>query len=218
MPDDFELADHQFEGVFDDYGQFKGNVSVFREKNYEHIVTWNGNSFRPTQCGSFKINFAYLQGEAKTSIVDKENWTRLYHKGDKFGGIYIYRDNIRILPYGDSDYDFLDIEKNRSKRASTYFFSYRRMFGAIELENATNYNLSEKAGREGFIENKAYRQLQDILKNFFTQLAADFFDDKGKTIKSEFWYNRKEELQRNHKALEKGTSFQEVRKIGFQTN
>jgi len=217
-PEDFEMSDHQFEGTFDDYGQFKGNVSVFREKNYEHIVTWNGNGFRPTQCGSFKINFAYLQGDAKTSTVDKTNWTRLYHKGDKFGGIYIYRDNIRILPYGDSDYDFLDIEKNRSKRASTAFFSYRRMFGAIELTNADNYNLSEKAGREGFIENKAYRQLQDILKNFFTQLAADFFDDKGKTIKSEFWYNRKEELQRNHKALEKRDQLSRGKKNRFSND
>lgn len=217
-PEDFELADHQFDGTFDDYGQFKGNVTVFREKNYEHIVTWNGNSFKPTQCGSFKINFAYLQGEAKTSIVDKENWTRLYHKGDKYGGIYIYKDNIRILPYGDSDYDFLDIEKNRSKRASTYFFSYRRMFGVIELENENNYNLTEKAGREGFIENKAYRQLQDILKNFFIQLAADFFDDKGKTIKSEFWFNRKEELHRNHKALEKRDQLSRAKKNRFSSD
>ncbi len=217
-PEDFELADHQFQGTFDDYGQFKGTVTVFREKNYEHIVTWNGNGFRPTQCGRFKIHFAYLQGDAKTSIVDKENWARLYHKGDKFGGIYIYRDNIRILPYGDSDYDFLDIEKNRSKRASTYFFSYRRMFGVIELNNTENYNLSEKAGREGFIENKAYRQLQDILKNFFIQLAADFFDDKGKSVKSEFWFNRKEELQRNHKALERREQLSRGKKARFSSD
>lgn len=217
-PEDFGLADHQFDGTFDEYGQFNGTVTVFREKSYDHIVTWNGNNFRPTQCGRFKINFAYLQGEAKTSIVDKENWSRLYRKGEKFGGIYIYRDNIRILPYGDSDYDFLDIEKNRSKRASTYFFSYRRMFGAIELKGEDNYNLSEKAGREGFIENKAYRQLQDILKNFFIQLAADFFDDKGKTIKSEFWFTRKEELQRNHKALERRDQLSRGKKNRFSTD
>ena len=97
---------------------------------------------------------AYLQGELKSSRVDVENYARIKAKGDKFGGLYIYRDNIRVLPYGDSDYDFLDIEKNRSKRASTYFFSYRRMFGAIEIADREHSGLVEKAGREGFIEIK----------------------------------------------------------------
>ncbi|MGJ1444137.1 ATP-binding protein [Sphingobacterium siyangense] len=217
-PDDFNLVDHQFSGEFDEYGQFNGTITVFKEKNYEHIVTWNGNNFKKTQCGPFKINFAYLQGDPKNTIVEKSDWTRLYQKGEKYGGLYIYKDNIRILPYGDSDYDFLDIEKNRSKRASTYFFSYRRMFGALELSSLENSNLSEKAGREGFIENKAYRQLQDILKNFFIQLAADFFDDKGRAAKSEFWFNRKEELLRNHKALEKREQASRSKKNKFSSD
>lgn len=38
------------------------------------------------------------------------------------------------------------------------------MFGAIEIADREHSGLVEKAGREGFIENKAYRQLQAILK------------------------------------------------------
>lgn len=138
---------------------------------------------------------AYLQGELKSSRVDVENYARIKAKGDKFGGLYIYRDNIRVLPYGDSDYDFLDIEKNRSKRASTYFFSYRRMFGAIEIADREHSGLVEKAGREGFIENKAYRQLQAILKNFFVQLAADFFSEKTKR------HNRNSSIRRKTSSM-----------------
>lgn len=48
------------------------------------------------------------------------------------------------------------------------------MFGAIEIADREHSGLVEKAGREGFIENKAYRQLQANFKNFFVQLAADF--------------------------------------------
>lgn len=123
--EEFELADHHFQGQFDEFGQFKGLVKIYGEKTYDHIVNWRDNYYRETECGPFKINLAYLQGELKSSRVDVENYARIKAKGDKFGGLYIYRDNIRVLPYGDSDYDFLDIEKNRSKRASTYFFSYR---------------------------------------------------------------------------------------------
>ena len=214
-PEEFELADHHFQGTFDKFGQFNGMIKIYGDKTYNHIVNWNDNSFRETNCGAFKINLAYLQGELKSSKVDAENYSRIKAKGDKFGGLYIYKDNIRILPYGNSGSDFLDIEKNRTKRAGTYFFSYRRMFGLIEISANSNNSLVEKAGREGFIENRAYRQLQAILKNFFIQLAADFFDEKGNTPQSEYWHKKKEELNTFHRALERRDKLAVGRKDKF---
>ena len=214
-PEEFEIADHHFSGKFDEYGQFKGTIRIYGEKTYNHVINWRDNHYRETECGPFSINFAYLQGELKSSRVDVENYGIISVKGDKYGGLYIYRDNIRILPYGDSDYDFLDIEKNRSKRASTYFFSYRRMFGAIEIANAQHSKLIEKAGREGFIENKAYRQLQSILKNFFVQLAADFFNEKGNTPQSEFYNARKSEINSYYQALERRDKLAKGKKEKF---
>ncbi|GEM52683.1 histidine kinase [Empedobacter brevis NBRC 14943 = ATCC 43319] len=214
-PEEFELADHHFKGFFDEYGQFRGDVQIYREKRFDHIVNWSGNNFKPTDCGSFEINLAYVQGQLKDSVVDIENWNRLTTKADKFGGLYIYKDNIRVLPYGNSDVDFLDIEKNRTKRISTYFFSYRRMFGAINITHEGNDKLIEKAGREGFIENKAYRQLQAILKNFFVQLAADFFDTQGKTPQSEFYNEKKDERNSLYRAIERRDKLAKGKKEKF---
>jgi len=202
-PEDFFTADHHIEGKFDEFGQFEGNITIYREKEYQnHIINWNGNHFRKTTCGSFNIDFAYVQGVQRQSIINQEDHNRILAKCEKYGGIYIYKDNIRILPYGDSDYDFIDIEKNRSKSASFYFFSYRRMFGAINISKKENSELREKAGREGFIENKAYRQMREILKNFFVQLAADFFRESGGP-KSVFWKEKRDEQEKIYKALEK---------------
>lgn len=214
-PEEFEIADHHFEGQFDEFGQFKGTIRIYGEKTFDHVINWRDNHYRETDCGPFSINLAYLQGELKSSRLDVENYGIIRRKGDKYGGLYIYRDNIRILPYGDSDYDFLDIEKNRSKRASTYFFSYRRMFGAIQIANGRHSKLIEKAGREGFIENKAYRQLQSILKNFFWQLAADFFNEKGNTPQSEFYNSRKLEINSYYKALERRDKLAKGKKDKF---
>ncbi|MGY5351021.1 ATP-binding protein [Wenyingzhuangia sp. IMCC45533] len=218
-PEDFELADHHIQGEFDKFGQFKGMVKVYRDKNFDHIVNWNANNFKETQCGAFSINLAYVQGTKAETVIDPENFSRILAKADKFGGLYIYKDNIRILPYGDSDFDYLDIEKNRSKRISTYFFSYRRMFGVVNIHQKENFKLKEKAGREGFIENKAFRQLQDILKNFFTQLAADFFrDDKTAGPKAEAWKTKRQELQSAHKALERRDKQIKIRKEKFENS
>ncbi|MEZ4829183.1 MAG: ATP-binding protein [Bacteroidia bacterium] len=216
-PEDFELADHHFQGTFDKYGQFLGMIKIYNEKTYEHKINWGGNTYKQTECGPFKINFAYIQGRLKQSVIDPENHARILAKSDKFGGLYIYRDNIRILPYGNSDYDFIDIERNRTKSASFYFFSYRRMFGVVDISRSENYKLKEKAGREGFIENKAYRQLQDILKNFFVQLAADFFrEGSGSGPKTEFWVQKRAEREAYYKALERRDQQAKARKEKFQ--
>ncbi|KJO37159.1 ATP-binding protein [Enterobacter roggenkampii] len=214
---DFEQADHHFHGYFDEYGQFKGNIRIYQEKNFEHIVNWSGNNFNLTSCGPFEINLAYVQGERKHSIMANEDYARVTSKSDKFGGLYIYKDNIRILPYGDSDYDYLDIEKRRSKHAGSAFFSYRRMFGVISLSQKDNYKLKEKAGREGFIEDQAYKNLRDILKNFFIQLAIDFFRDDVKAgPKAEVWASKKNELNLSHKALERREKQAKAKKIKFE--
>lgn len=59
--------------------------------------------------------------------------------------------------YGNLDYDFIDIERNRIKSVLFYFFFYCCMFGVIDISNELNFKFKEKVGREGFIENKVYR-------------------------------------------------------------
>ena len=70
--------------------------------------------------------------------------------------------------------------------------SRTEMFGVVEVDSVHNGRLREKAGREGFRENKAYRDLRGILKNFLVQVAADFFREEG--VHGERFAARKREL------------------------
>ncbi|MGO8058264.1 ATP-binding protein [Rhizobium johnstonii] len=178
-PKDFERSDHQISGSFDEFGQFSGVIKVFGSEARPFSIHWPNGRAQPTRCGPFEISFAYVQGKASESGLPREDWTEMMEKLNRIGGLYLYRDNIRILPYGDSDYDFLDIERRRTKSASYYFFSYRRMLGVIETTRRSNAGLVEKAGREGFQANIAYKEFKNILENFFIQLAAEFFREGG---------------------------------------
>jgi signal transduction histidine kinase len=197
-PEEFQNADHHILGSFDDYGQFQGTISVYGEDHRDHIVAWDPAQGRKTDCGPFKISVAYVQGKSNESTLPPNDWARIIRKLNQIGGLYIYKDDIRILPYGNTDYDFLDIEKNRTKSAGYYYFSYRRVFGVIEISQQDNAQLSEKAGREGFRENRAYRQFRAILMNFFVQIAADFFREGS--AGSERYIERKAELDRVEQA------------------
>nr|VFJ88218.1 MAG: Histidine kinase-, DNA gyrase B-, and HSP90-like ATPase [Candidatus Kentron sp. H]VFJ90233.1 MAG: Histidine kinase-, DNA gyrase B-, and HSP90-like ATPase [Candidatus Kentron sp. H]VFJ96588.1 MAG: Histidine kinase-, DNA gyrase B-, and HSP90-like ATPase [Candidatus Kentron sp. H] len=174
-PKEMENADHRISGEFDEYGQFRGTISVYGEAHSDHIINWRDGDGKPTRCGPFRIDMGTIQGEARNSTLPLEEHARMVTKLNRMGGLYIYRDGIRILPYGDTDFDWLDIEIRRTKGAGFYFFSYRRIFGVVSISRADNGALQEKAGREGFAQNLAYRQLRSILKNFFIQVAADFF-------------------------------------------
>lgn len=197
-PEEFEMADHKIAGKFDEYGQWRGTVNIYGQEPIKHKVNWLESGGGPTDCGPFSIRFAYVQGRSAETRIPYDKHATIIQKLNRIGGLYLYRDGIRILPYGDTDFDFLDIEKNRTKSASYYYFSYRRMFGAIEISQASNAALSEKSGREGFRDNKAYRQFKEILKNFFLQLATDFFREGG--AYSDLFSKQKEEFDRQQRA------------------
>ena len=214
--DEFTKVDHHFLGRFDEFGQFQGKVGIYQMEPEDYVLNWRESDGMRTLCGPFSLSFAYMQGIARDSLVPPQEHTRLRKKLDRYGGLYIYRDGIRVQPYGDSDYDWLDIERNRTLGAGYYFYSYRRMFGVIELDQKLNGNLTEKAGREGFRENQAYRQFRSILMNFFLQTAGDFFREDGKY--AEPHAEKKDELNRNAEIRLKKSRQARQKRAAFQEN
>jgi len=198
---ELESADHLITGTVDEYGQFSGAVRIFDQTFQDQVIPWRDNAGRRTECGKFSIEFGYLMGAKSESLLGPEDHARLGSKLEKLGGLYIYRDRIRVLPYGDNQFDWLDIERRRTLGAGYYFFSYRRLFGAVRISRRGNERLQEKAGREGFQQNQAYRQLREILVNLFLNLAAEFFRRGG--TKAEYFEKKREEHARLAAALER---------------
>ncbi|WP_080637348.1 ATP-binding protein [Vibrio owensii] len=210
-------GDHIVEGEFDEYGQFKGEVTVYKGEPQKHIINWNKSFGAKTRCGPFKIKFTYLQGTPSDSMVSSDRYIELQTKLRMYGGLYLYKDGVRVLPYGKQEFDFLKFEEKRTRRAAHAFFSHRLMFGAIEIKHDVNTKLEEKAGREGLIENVAYKEFVDLLENFFDQLAADFFRDSSANdrfyeIKSKF----KEQAKQQSEAEKKRKKLVKTKKEAFR--
>ena len=216
IPAEFLTADHRIHGEFDEFGQFQGAISIYGETITDHVIPWGGGRGARTECGRFSIDFAAFEGESRHSTIPHEEHARLASKTEQLGGLYIYRNGIRVLPYGDTDYDWLDIEFRRTKSAYYYYFSHRKMFGAVEIDADRNGDLREKAGREGFQENKAYRQFRSILQNFFLQMAADFFRTEG--MHAESFDVRKKELSTEEKARQRRQRQVSERRRAFETS
>ena len=172
---DFERADHHIYGDFDENGHFVGTIRVFDEGDADVDIKCP-DSLRP-RCGRFSFELGVVQGMASESRLAHEEFAEMRTKMRRLGGLYVYMDGIRVQPYGRPDVDYLEIEERRTFGAAHYFFSYRRMFGAVSLTSEENPGLKEKAGREGFTRSRSYSDFRQLLINLLKRLAAEYFRD-----------------------------------------
>ena len=179
---DFEQADHHIHGEFDEDGDFLGTVRIFDEEAADLNVRCP-DSLRP-RCGPFSFEVGVVQGMANESRLDPEAFREMNAKLERIGGLYVYMDGIRVQPYGRPDVDYLEIEERRSRGAAYYYFSYRRMFGAVRFSTSRNSGLQEKAGREGFTRGRAYSDFRQLLINLFVQLAARYFRAEAPQVRA----------------------------------
>ena len=191
---DFGRADHHIRGKFDRSGNFSGTIRVFGDESEFEIPCPDESSAR---CGPFAFEVGVVQGMASESTLDPEAFRIMSTKLRRLGGLYVYKDGIRVQPYGRPDMDYLEIEERRTLGAGYYFFSYRRMFGAIGLSSERNPGLREKAGREGFIGGRAYSDFRRLLVNLLVELADRYFRPGG--VEANAYEHGRERLARTNR-------------------
>lgn len=167
-PDEFEECEHWIDGSFDDNGVFEGKIKVFGKiEDYKYVPRQKPR----TKIGSIVLKLAFWEGTPKNSSMTREMYKKYEEKGKSFSGLYVYRDGFRVLPYGRTDFDFLEFEKRRSNNAGRYYFSHRKMIGFVGISKTENWKLIDKSGREGFVSNEAYRTMKSMLIEFFIDIA-----------------------------------------------
>lgn len=105
---------------------------------------------RRIECGSFNFEF-YLfdfspQAPPKYALDKKDKDTIKSHR------IYLYRDGIRVYPYGEPDNDWLSIDIDRGTVSAGQFLSNNQVVGYVNITQEHNPLLKDKTNREGLIE------------------------------------------------------------------
>jgi signal transduction histidine kinase len=215
--DEMRNADHWLKGEFDEEGFFTGEIRIFGEK-VKHTFKPNRPPGKTTY-GPFCIEWGAVEGSPSNSSLSDEQFKVVNKKLEVYGGLYIYRDNFRVLPYGRTESDFLDFEKRRSLGATYYFFSARRFIGYIDIARSKNPKLIDKAGREGFIQNKAYRDFRDDLISFFIDIAKRYMrntkDSEEKTFRESQLKEINAKYDRQQKAAKKKNT--QTKKVFLET-
>jgi signal transduction histidine kinase len=104
---------------------------------------------RYPSCGSFRFSFYVFDlkadGESKY-YLDTDDVKRV-----KNHRVYLYRDGIRVYPYGEPDDDWLQTDMLRGTSAAGEFLSNDQVVGCIDITHAGNPGLKDKTSREGLV-------------------------------------------------------------------
>jgi signal transduction histidine kinase len=81
---------------------------------------------------------------------------------NRTGGIRVYRNGFRVLPYGESFDDWLSLQRSSALRELLPPHHNTNFLGFVEITDLDGTRFQETASREGLIENEAFAQLQDF--------------------------------------------------------
>lgn len=79
------------------------------------------------------------------------------------GGIRVYRNGFRVLPYGETYDDWLGLQRSSALRQVLPPHHNTNFIGFVEIVDHDGERFEETASREGLLENEAFKQLQDFV-------------------------------------------------------
>lgn len=183
------------EGRYDSLSQ---NL-YFKENDVPKILSINGSELRGQRIykkhfgdgnevrrvsdfGNFDFDIYVFDLNAKNTKYELSEEAKKIIKNHR---IYLLRDGIRVLPYGDATDDWLQIDVSRGTISAGSFFSNDQVVGRIKITKTGNPHLKDKTNREGLIDDEDYTEdfvcvIQSFLSYLRTQAYKTYLDKEKK--------------------------------------
>ena len=109
-----------------------------------------------------KVRFKAYYYIYNAGLIPKMHETSIRNLAKTLGGIRLYRNGFRVLPYGEPKDDWLKLDASIRQRSILPVHGNINFFGFVELtDNEKKFN--ETSSREGLMENEAFIQLQNFV-------------------------------------------------------
>jgi signal transduction histidine kinase len=135
--------------------------------------------------GPVKLQVLYMDRAAKTAFTKRNGATT-----KDYGNIKVFRDDFRVLPYGEKENDWLGID-NKHAQGAFRTFGTRDLIGYVQISKIDNPKLKDATSRQGLNEDidefedfKAFiwRCIELLQAYVFNQIKLDS-EKQGEVIK-----------------------------------
>jgi len=97
-----------------------------------------------------------------SSLLPKSKLSFIRGLSHEKGGIRLYRNGFRVLPYGEQKDDWLGLDKSTTRQTTLPSHRNFNFFGFVQINDKSG-NFEETASREGLIENDAFDELTSFV-------------------------------------------------------
>lgn len=136
---------------------------------------------KPYTAGAFSFEF-------KVWNRDNDNLSNLANETDSIlsnvkkdlddlCGISIYRDGIRVLPYGNKNNDWVRLDLRRVNNP-TMRLSNNQIVGYVSIGLDANPLLKDQSNREGIVESRAFEDLKEYIKIILNEVEQRRYNER----------------------------------------
>jgi signal transduction histidine kinase len=127
-----------------------------------------------------RTHYVILAPELLPSLV----YTRVRDELSAYGGIRLYRNGFRVVPYGDPGDDWLSLDELYAKRTFLAPISNRNFFGVVEVRDPQGVMFEEHTSREGLLQTQAFVELRDLAHSVLVTAVGSISDARGKKTRA----------------------------------
>lgn len=197
MADYAMRADYRMKGLLSTEGMFDG---FFNDRKITEPVATHYFKEKRATCGPVEVEL-YIFDRTDINTL-KRNMPLLETVMSEFGGVAIYRDGFRVLPYGEKGVDWLALDQRRISRIG-YRLGNKNILGLVSISSDSNPYLKDKTNREGLIENQAYNDLKKLVFSAIEFVERERFKHKTKAKGIEANVNVAKHIEKLEKKLPK---------------
>jgi signal transduction histidine kinase len=96
-------------------------------------------------CGDFKFSLYSFD------LTDNLSITKIDKEFIRSNFVYVYRDGVRVYPFGEKEMDWLELDKLRSVVKAGRFLSYNDLMGFVYITQEENAILKDATNRQGMM-------------------------------------------------------------------
>lgn len=164
-----EGKQYEFSGTF-----VRAKVAEDRWEVRDSAEIENEEDTRLLECGTLEVELRVWDRDELGNVLQKVHSTvqDIRRDLDAMAGINIYRDNFRVLPYGEPQNDWLRLDIRRVQNP-TLRLSNNQIYGVVHITADDNPKLKDQSNREGLDENQALSDLRMILIAILARLEQE---------------------------------------------
>jgi len=114
-------------------------------------------------------------------LIPKQSESYIRSISEEYGGIRLYRNGFRVLPYGESQNDWIGLDESVRKRKILPVHGNSNFFGFVEI-GGQNHNFDELSSREGLFRNEAYDELIKFAYKTISSAVVRLATFRGKKV------------------------------------